>query len=226
MLVAIPDVLTKEQVTLARQKLDTAQWIDGKTTAGHQAIRTKNNQQLPVDNPVAREVGDLILAALGRNPLFMSAALPLRVLPPMFNRYAGGEHFGMHIDNAIRAVPGTPHQIRSDLSATVFFSQPDEYDGGELMVEGNFGRQSVKLPAGHMVLYPASSVHLVTPVTRGARVSSFFWVQSMIREDAKRTLLFDLDTAIQRLVRDQPEHPSAVQMTGVYHNLVRMWAEL
>ncbi len=182
--------------------------------------------QLPEDSPVARELGGAILDALGQNALFVSAALPSRVFPPLFNRYAGGQSFGTHVDNAVRQVTGTPHRIRTDLSATLFFSHPEEYDGGELVVEDTYGTHSVKLPAGHMVVYPATSLHHVTPVTSGARVSSFFWIQSMIRDDGQRTMLFDLDMAIQRLNGDVPDHPSAVQFTGIYHNLMRQWAEL
>jgi PKHD-type hydroxylase len=226
MLLQVPDVLNAEQVARARQLLDQAEWIDGKVTAGHQSSRTKDNLQLPEDSPAARELGQMVLAALQRNPLFISAALPLQVFPPLFNRYSGGQSFGTHVDNAIRQVPGTPHRIRTDLSATLFFVNPDEYDGGELVVEDTYGVQSIKLPAGHMVLYPSTSLHHVRPVTRGARVCSFFWIQSMIRSDGDRTLLFDLDTAIQRLTHDQPDHPSAVQLTGLYHNLLRRWAEL
>ena len=168
----------------------------------------------------------MILGALQRNSLFMAAALPLRVFPPLFNRYEGGQSFGTHVDNAIRQVTGTPHRIRTDLSATLFFSAPDEYDGGELIVEDTYGVHKVKLPAGHMVLYPSTSLHHVRPVTRGARIASFFWIQSMVRDDGQRTLLFDLDMAIQRLDQDMPDHPAAVQLTGVYHNLLRRWAEV
>ena len=226
MLLAIPDVLTPSQVTQARQLLDGSSWIDGRVTAGHQSSRSKDNMQLPEDSPVARELGGAILDALGQNALFVSAALPSRVFPPLFNRYAGGQSFGTHVDNAVRQVTGTPHRIRTDLSATLFFSHPEEYDGGELVVEDTYGTHSVKLPAGHMVVYPATSLHHVTPVTSGARVSSFFWIQSMIRDDGQRTMLFDLDMAIQRLNGDVPDHPSAVQFTGIYHNLMRQWAEL
>ncbi len=226
MLLSIPDVLTAEQVSHARQVLDRAAWVDGKVTAGHQSARAKDNQQLPEDSPEARELGQMVLSALQRHPLFITAALPLQVFPPLFNRYQGGQSFGTHVDNAIRQVPGTPHRIRTDLSATLFFSGPDEYDGGELMVEDTYGVHSVKLPAGHLVLYPSTSLHHVRPVTRGARVSSFFWIQSMIRDDGERTLLFDLDAAIQSVDRDLPDHPSAVQLTGIYHNLLRRWAEM
>jgi PKHD-type hydroxylase len=226
MLLQVPDVFTSEQVAHARRLFDDAPWIDGRVTAGPQSARAKQNLQLPEDSAQARELGDMVLAALQRNPLFMSAALPLKVFPPLFNRYAGGDSFGSHVDNAIRQVPGTPHRVRTDLSATLFFVEPDEYDGGDLVVEDTYGVHSVKLPAGHLVLYPATSLHHVTPVTRGARVASFFWIQSLIRDDGQRTLLFDMDTAIQRLARTVPDHPSTVQLTGVYHNLLRQWAEL
>jgi PKHD-type hydroxylase len=182
--------------------------------------------QLPEDSAAARELGEMVLAALGQNALFISAALPRRVFPPLFNKYAGGQSFGTHVDNAIRQVSGTGHRIRTDLSATLFLANPGEYEGGELMVEDTYGSHSVKLPAGHMILYPATSLHHVRPVTKGARMASFFWVESMVRDDGQRTLLFDLDTAIQRLNFDNRDHPSAVQLTGVYHNLLRRWAEV
>lgn len=223
MILPIPDLLTSEQVAQARTILDQTEWVDGRVTAGHQSARTKDNLQLPEDHPAARQLGEMILSALGQNALFISAALPSRVFPPLFNRYQGGQSFGTHVDNAIRQVTGTGHRIRTDLSATLFFAHPDEYDGGELIVEDTYGTHSVKLPAGHLILYPATSLHHVTPVTRGTRTSSFFWIQSMVRDDGQRTLLFDLDTAIQRLERD---HPAAVQLTGVYHNLLRRWAEV
>jgi PKHD-type hydroxylase len=226
MVLQIPDVLNAEQVAQARRLLDSADWVDGRVTAGLQSARVKDNLQLPEDHPVARQLGEVILASLGRNPLFVSAALPLRVFPPLFNYYRGGQSFGNHVDNAIRQARTTGATVRTDLSATLFLTDPDEYDGGELMVEDTYGVHSVKLPSGHMVLYPASSLHKVTPVTRGARVSSFFWIQSMLRDDGKRTLLFDLDTAIQRLTLDLPDHPAAVQLTSVYHNLLRRWAEV
>ena len=225
MMTPIADVLTPVQVAQARQILDQAAWVDGRVTAGHQSGRVKDNMQLPEDSAAARQLGDMILSALGQNPLFITAALPLRVFPPLFNRYEGGQSFGTHVDSAIRQVTGTAHRIRTDLSATLFFSAPDEYDGGELIVEDIYGTHSVKLPAGHMILYPSTSLHHVRPVTRGARVSSFFWIQSMIRDDGERSLLFDLDLAIQRLNREAPEHPASVQFTGVYHNLLRRWAD-
>ena len=226
MLLQIPDVLTAEQVAHARDLLDTANWVDGRVTAGHQSTQVKDNMQLPEDHPVGRELGDMILEALQRNALFISAALPLRVFPPLFNRYRGGQSFGNHVDNAIRQISGTHLRIRTDLSATLFLGEPAEYDGGELVVEDTYGVHSVKLPSGHMVLYPSTSLHHVRPVTRGARVASFFWIQSMLRDDGDRTLLFDLDTAIQRLTVDMADHPAAVQLTAVYHNLLRRWADL
>jgi PKHD-type hydroxylase len=226
MLLRIPDVLTPAQVAEARTILGNAEWVDGRVTAGHQSSKAKDNMQIPEGHPAAQQLGQMIVSALGQNPLFLSAALPLRVFPPLFNRYTGGQSFGTHVDNAIRQVTGTPHRIRTDLSATLFFAAPDEYEGGELCVEDTYGTQAVKLPPGHMLLYPATSLHHVRPVTRGGRVCSFFWIQSMIRDDGHRSLLFDLDTAIQRLSGDHPDHPSAVQLTGVYHNLLRQWAEL
>ncbi len=226
MLLQIPNVLTSEQVAECRRMLEQAEWVDGRVTAGHQSARAKDNMQLPEGHPAARQLGDMILSALERSPLFMSAALPLRVFPPLFNRYEGGQSFGNHVDNAIRQVTNTPHRVRTDLSATLFLAAPEEYEGGELLVEDTYGLHRVKLPAGHLILYPASSLHRVQPVTRGSRLASFFWVQSMVRDDGERTLLFDLDTAIQRLSVDAPEHPSVVQLTSVYHNLLRRWADV
>ncbi|MBX5496200.1 MAG: Fe2+-dependent dioxygenase [Bryobacteraceae bacterium] len=226
MLLQIPDVLSPEEVAECRKALDAAEWVDGRVTAGYQSAKAKNNEQLPEDHPIARQIGDLILRALERNPMFMAAALPSKVFPPLFNRYRGGQSFGTHVDNAIRQVNGTPHRVRTDLSATLFFADPSEYDGGELVIEDTYGVHTVKLPAGHMVLYPSTSLHHVRPVTRGARVCSFFWIQSMVRDDGKRTLLFDLDLAVQRLSEDVPDHAAIVQLTGVYHNLLRRWAEV
>ena len=226
MLLAIPNVLTPAQVAEARATLEAAEWVDGKATAGHQGARVKDNLQLPVDSPVAREVGKTILQAIGKNPLFMSAALPLHILPPMFNRYSGGQTFGNHVDGSIRTIPGTGHRLRTDLSCTLFFAEPTEYDGGELIIEDTYGSKSVKLPAGHMILYPSTSLHQVTPVTRGTRLCSFFWLQSMIRDGGQRRLLFEMDVAIQRLGAENATHPSVVQLTGVYHNLLRQWAEM
>src|SRR5687767_7944886 len=226
MLLQIADVLTRDQVAEARQLLEAADWVDGRITAGHQSARAKDNMQLPEDHPTSRQLGDMILAALQRNPLFISAALPLRVFPPLFNRYQGGQSFGNHVDNAIRQLPGSALRIRTDLSATLFLSEPSAYDGGELMVEDTYGVHSVKLPAGHLVLYPSTSLHNVRPVTRGARIASFFWIQSMIRDDGQRTLLFDLDNAIRRVAGEIPESPAPVELTAVYHNLLRRWAEM
>jgi PKHD-type hydroxylase len=225
MLLTIPDVLTADQVLRARHILNDAEWVDGRVTAGHQSGRVKDNLQLPEGSPAARDLGAMILEALEQNPLFLSAALPAKVFPPLFNRYQGGQSFGTHVDNAIRQVAGTPHRIRTDLSATLFFTGPDEYDGGELVVEDTYGAHQVKLPAGHMILYPATSLHHVRPVARGARIASFFWIQSMVRDDGQRTLLFDLDIAIQRLNDPAEGHP-AVQLTGIYHNLLRRWADV
>jgi PKHD-type hydroxylase len=225
-LLEIPGVLAAEQVATARQMLDAAAWVDGRVTAGHQSARAKENMQLPEDHPTSRQLGDMILAALQRNSLFISAALPLRVFPPLFNRYQGGQSFANHVDNAIRQLPGSGMRIRTDLSATLFLAEPEEYDGGELMVEDTYGVHSVKLPAGHMVLYPSTSLHNVRPVTRGARIASFFWIQSMVRDDGERTLLFDLDSAIQRVAGEIPNSPAPVQLTAVYHNLLRRWADM
>ena len=228
MLLAIPDVLTPEQVAHARGLLDHADWADGRITAGYQSAQAKDNAQLPEQSPVARELGQMILDALSRNDTFFSAALPKRIYPPLFNRYSGGQSFGHHVDNAVRydRSRGGAEAIRTDLSATLFFSDPEEYDGGELVIEDTYGTQRVKLPAGSMVLYPGTSLHKVTPVTRGARVASFFWMQSMVRDDGHRRLLFDMDLSIRRLTRDLEAHPSLVQLTGVYHNLLRQWAEV
>lgn len=231
MLVAIEKVLTEEQVTHARAKLAQAEWVDGRVTAGYQAQEVKRNAQVREGSAIAAELGELVLAGLARSPRFMAAALPLRVFPPMFNSYAGGQTFGTHVDTAIRQLTTTGQRIRTDLSATLFLTRPEDYDGGELVVEDSYGEKRVKLAAGDMVLYPATSLHRVEPVTRGNRVSSFFWIQSMIRQDAHRSLLFDLDTSIQRLATG--EHAtvaavkeSAVQLIGVYHNLLRQWAEM
>jgi PKHD-type hydroxylase len=229
MLLRIPGVLSVEAARRAFERLEGAgdAWVDGRATAGHQGARVKNNLQVAEDAPIARELGAMVLGALERNPLFISAALPKQVYPPMFNRYeaAQGMRFGSHVDGAVRLVPGTASKIRTDLSATLFLTDPGSYDGGELTIEDTYGVQGVKLPPGDLVLYPATSLHRVEPVTRGHRVSCFFWVQSMVRDDARRTLLFDLDMAIVRLTRDAPGHEALVSLTGSYHNLLRMWAE-
>ncbi len=226
MLLPIPEVLNSEELCRARRLLDGADWVDGRVTAGHQSARAKDNMQIPEDHPAARELGELVLESLGRSTLFISAALPAKVFPPLFNRYQGGQAFGTHVDNAIRQVSATGHRVRTDLSATLFFTEPGDYDGGELVVEDTYGTHAVKLPAGHLILYPATSLHHVTPVTRGTRTCSFFWIQSMVRDDGARTLLFDLDMGVQRISQDAPNHPAAVQLTGVYHNLLRRWAEV
>jgi PKHD-type hydroxylase len=226
MILELPHVLTSAQLAEARKILDAAEWVDGKGTAGHQAAQAKHNVQIPPGHPAARQVGETIVQALGQNPLFLSAALPRHILPPMFNRYSGGQQFGTHVDGAIRPIPGTPHRIRTDLSGTLFFAGPDEYDGGELVIQDTYGAKSVKLPAGHMILYPSTSLHHVTPVTRGARLCSFFWIQSLVRDDGHRSLLFEMDVAIQRLAVQLPGQPPIVSLTGVYHNLLRQWAEI
>lgn len=225
MLYHIPAVLKPDQVAECRKLLDRAEWIDGRASAGFMAERVKNNQEVSLAHPAARQVGEAILGALAANPLFIALALPLRTSPPFFNRYQGGETYGTHIDNALITAPGAPGPVRGDLAATLFLTAPDAYDGGELVIEDVFGAQRVKLPPGDMVLYPASSLHRVLPVTRGARVSSFFWIQSMVREDAKRALLVDIDRARSEVNRALPSGPAAVQLLGIYHNLLRMWAE-
>ncbi len=226
MLLAIPDVLTDSEIERARNLLFEAEWVDGRVTAGHQSARTKDNLQIPENHPVARELGTTIITALQRSSLFVSAALPLRVFPPLFNRYEAGQSFGNHVDNAVRQVPGTPHRIRTDLSATLFMTGPEEYDGGELVVEDTYGVHQVKLPPGHLILYPATSLHHVRPVTRGVRLASFFWIQSMVRDDGERTLLFDLDRAIQSIDVALGGHPVTLELTNVFHNLLRRWADL
>lgn len=226
MLLVIPAVLNPVEVAACVTALDAATWGDGRVTAGLQSAPVKNNAQLAEGSPVARDWGDRVLDALGRSDLFVAAALPLRTFPPLFNRYAGGQSFGTHIDNAIRPVRGTSIKLRTDLSATLFLSDPASYDGGELVVEGAAGAQAIKLPAGSLVLYPASSLHYVTPVTRGVRLASFFWVQSMVRDDGARDLLFDLDRIIQRLAAERGiGDGEVVSLTGIYHNLVRRWAD-
>ncbi|HEX6993267.1 MAG TPA: Fe2+-dependent dioxygenase [Gammaproteobacteria bacterium] len=226
MMVKIPDVLTAEQIEHCRRSLlERGRWEDGRATAGHLAIRAKRNQQLEPDDPVGTEIGNLILDALAANPLFLSAALPLKVLPPRFNRYENGGEYGLHVDGAVLSVPGTPHRVRTDVSATLFLSSPEDYDGGELVIEDTYGTQRVKLPAGHLALYPGTSLHRVTPVTRGVRLASFFWIQSLVREDAQRALLFELDSAIQELTARHPDAPQLERLAGVYHNLVRRWSD-
>jgi PKHD-type hydroxylase len=229
MLICVPSVLSKTDVAEFRGIMDSNAWEDGRSTAGAASALVKRNEQLPPDSEVARQLGNRVLSALSASPRFISAAIPLRIFPPLFNRYAAadGHHFGLHVDNAVRGDHLTGLRIRTDLSVTLFLAEPDEYDGGELVIEDLYGSHEVKLPAGDLVLYPASSLHLVTPVTRGARVASFFWLQSMVRDAHARSLIFDLDTAIQALVerlgRDDPE---TVKLTGIYHNLIRHWAEV
>ena len=226
MLIAVPDVLDADAVKRLRTMIDGADWIDGNATSGSQSALAKHNAQLPEDSVAAREGGAMVLDALAASPRFVAAALPLKVFPPLFNRYSGGQAFGAHVDSAIRIKRGSDFRIRSDLSATLFLEEPDQYDGGDLVIETNFGEQRVKLPTGHMVVYPASSVHRVTPVTRGVRTASFFWIQSMVRDDAARALLFDLDQGIQGIsAKMGPSHRETVRLTGVYHNLLRRWAE-
>ncbi|RZJ02315.1 MAG: Fe2+-dependent dioxygenase [Rubrivivax sp.] len=225
MMLKIPDLLTADQVRQCRQVLDQAAWSDGRLTAGPLAARTKNNLQVAASDKACAQVANFILDVLGQNMTFIAAALPLKVLPPTFNRYEGGGNYGNHVDNAIRNLPGTPHKVRTDISVTVFLTDPAEYEGGELLVEDTYGAHSVKLPAGHMVIYPGTSLHRVAPVTRGARVSAFFWVQSMVRDDTRRALLLELDKAIQALAPKLPDDPAVVQLTGVYHNLLRQWSE-
>lgn len=226
MLIQIPNVLSLDELNHCRTLLEQADWIDGKVTAGHQSAQAKHNLQLPEQSATAQELGGIIIEALNKNPLFIAAALPKQIFPPLFNCYQHGGSFGVHVDNAIRKLPNSTQSIRTDLSATLFFTNPNEYDGGELIIEDTYGAQSIKLPAGHLILYPSTSLHKVTPVTSGARVASFFWLQSLIREDAQRSILFDLDQSIQKLNQDTPNHPSIIQLTGVYHNLLRQWAEV
>jgi PKHD-type hydroxylase len=227
MLVCVPEVLSKAEVAGFREAMDAAAWEDGRSTAGSQSAMVKKNEQLPPNGDLARKLGERVIKALTANPLFISAAVPRHIFPPLFNRYGIGQHFGVHVDNAVRGDPLTGLRIRTDLSVTLFLSEPDEYDGGELIVEDYYGSQQVKLPAGHLVLYPATSLHTVTPITRGLRVASFFWLQSMIRDDRARSMIFDLDTAIQGLVeRLGRNDPEIVRLSGLYHNLIRYWAEL
>lgn len=225
MLLHVPAVLDAQSVRRIVSRLDAAEgdWVDGRATAGHQGAAVKHNQQIAEHSPTSIELGDVVLSALERNPLFISGALPNRVYPPLFNRYSGGMQFGGHVDGAVRIHPGSGDKIRTDLSATLFLTPPDSYDGGALLIEDTFGVHSVKLPAGDLIVYPATSVHRVEPVTRGTRVGCFFWIQSLVRDDGQRTILFDLDRAIQRLEATGADAASRVQLTGCYHNLVRRW---
>jgi PKHD-type hydroxylase len=226
MLLKITGVLSAEELTAVRARLAAGSWADGRLTAGFRSAQVKSNLQLPQSDPAAREAGERVLRALERSSVFVSAALPHHVYPPLFNRYQPGMGFGTHVDNAVRQIPGTPHRLRTDVSATLFLSAPSEYDGGELVVEDSYGTHSVKLAAGDLVLYPASSLHRVEPVTRGLREAAFFWIQSMVRDDGARTLLFDLDTAIRALTAAEADAASLLRLTACYHNLIRRWAEL
>lgn len=225
MIQVISDVLTPDELKRFRELLGQAQWQDGRATAGHVAVRAKANEQLSHDDPLGQQLSEFLLERLGKISHFIAAALPLKVLPPRFNRYTGGGSYGDHIDNAIFSVPGAGARIRGDLSSTLFLSDPDDYDGGELIIQGEFARHQFKLPAGQMILYPASTFHQVTPVTRGARLAAFFWTQSLVREHSRRALLFELDNTIQALVQDSPEQPAVARLTGLYHNLLREWSQ-
>jgi PKHD-type hydroxylase len=226
MILHVPNVLNGEQVARCRERITQSKWVDGRVTAGPLSAPVKDNLQLPEESSEARELGDMIIAVLERHPLFISAALPGRVFPPIFNRYDAGMSMGTHLDNSVRQIPGTPFRVRTDISATLFLSQPDEYDGGELVIDDVYGAHAVKLPAGEMVLYPATSLHRVTPVTRGTRLASIFWVQSMVRDDSHRRLLFDLDMAINQVNQALPNHTAVVALTNCYHNLLRRDAEV
>ena len=225
MMLRIPALLSPGEVRECRQAMEATDWQDGKLTAGHLAAQVKSNLQLPIDSPLAQKMGNLILDKLGKNPLYLSAALPVRVLPPRFNRYEGGGTYGNHIDNALFVIPGTAIKVRTDVSTTVFLSEPEEYEGGELIVEDTFGHQSIKLAAGDAIIYPGTSLHRVNPVTQGTRYASFFWTQSLVKSDEQRRMLFDLDQSIQQLTMDCPDHPKLSALSGTYHNLLRMWSE-
>ncbi|MCB4805566.1 PKHD-type hydroxylase [Methylobacterium brachiatum] len=227
MIVHIRGVLTPEEIAHCRARLEAGDWVDGRVTAGAQAARAKRNLQIPEDAPVARELGELILRALGRSGPFNAAALPYRVLPPLFNRYDVGMGFGAHVDGAVRMIPRAGIRMRADVSSTLFLTDPADYDGGELVIEDTFGAHAVKLPAGDMIVYPATSLHRVEPITRGSRWSAFFWSQSMIKDDGQRALLYDLDRGITGVRAElTDDHPSAIALTSTYHNLLRRWAEL
>ena len=226
MMLHIPNVLTREQVAAMRAAIDAADWVDGRATVGSQGAQVKRNRQLPESSPVALEQGRIVQQALLASPLFFAAALPLRIVPPLFNRYSGGETYGLHVDGSVRNVPGSPLRLRTDVSSTLFLCDPEDYDGGELVVVDTYGTHEVKLPAGDLILYPSTSLHRVEPVTRGERVCSFFWTQSMVRDDARRAMLFDMDQAIQQLRTRLGETPETVTLTGQYHNLLRMWTEV
>jgi PKHD-type hydroxylase len=226
MLIHIPEILTKTQVAVFRQKLAQADWVDGRATVGEQGAHVKRNRQIAVDSPIARELGEIVLNALYGSPIFMSAALPLRTVPPLFNSYEGGEHYGFHVDGAIRLVPGSTLSLRTDISSTLFLTEPDEYEGGELVVQDMYGNHEVKLPAGDLILYPSCSLHKVEPVTWGTRVCSFFWTQSMVKHDWQRSMLYELDANIQALRQKIGDSEEVLGLTGHYHNLLRQWSEL
>ncbi len=227
MIVTIPDLITPEELAYMRQVLEGTEWVDGRVTAGSQAVKVKNNLQLPIESQPAQELGQIVLRALARSPVFTSAALPLRILPPMFNRYDVGMTFGAHVDGSIRALPGTGQRLRTDVSSTLFLTPPEDYDGGELIIHDTYGAHSVKLPAGHLVVYPATSMHSVTPVTRGSRWGSFFWTQSMVKDDWQRTMLYDLDRSIIRVREEMEDDDEAVVgLTAHYHNLLRHWSDV
>ena len=225
MLLHIPAVLAPDQITRLRAALSTAEWVDGRETVGAQGAKVKRNRQLPDASPLRRQLGRVVLDALAKHPLYHAAALPLRTLAPRFNRYEGGGEYGFHVDGAVMALNGEGAQIRSDVSYTLFLNDPHEYDGGELIVSDTYGEHEVKLPAGDAIVYPSSSLHRVAPVVRGARIASFFWIQSMVRDDGKRRLLLELDASIQRLTSGGADAEAVLQLTGVYHNLLRRWAE-
>jgi PKHD-type hydroxylase len=235
MLLHVPDILTPEQITDFRRKLDAADWTDGRETVGSQGAQVKRNLQLPETSSLRKELGEEVLSALAKNPLYHAATLPARTLAPRFNRYEGGGHYGFHVDGAVMSLPassasggGHPQDaghLRSDISCTLFLSEPDEYDGGELLINDTYGEHEVKLPAGHLIIYPSSSLHQVEPVTRGTRLACFFWVQSLIRDEGQRQLLFGLDTSIQTLTAENANRVAILQLTGTYHNLLRRWAE-
>lgn len=225
MLLHIPNILTAEQVSQIAGALEAADWTDGRETVGAQGAQVKRNQQLPDGSLLRRQLGQQVQSALAKHPLFHAATLPLRILPPRFNRYVDGGQYGFHVDGAVMALPGADGQLRSDISCTLFLNQPEDYDGGELSISDTYGEHEVKLPAGDLIVYPSSSLHRVTPVTRGARLASFFWVQSLVRDDSQRRLLFELDTSIQTLTQTGADASALLQLTGIYHNLLRQWAQ-
>ena len=226
MLIEIPALFSASEVDATVATLLDQPWVDGKVTAGQRSAMAKNNRQLTEDSPMALRIGEQILARLSDNALFMSAALPKRIYPPLFNRYSGGEAFDWHIDNAIRGIKGVRERVRTDISATLFLADPASYDGGELVIRDTFGEHAVKLPAGHLLIYPGSSLHKINPVTRGERIASFFWIESLVREDSQRQLLLDMDVAIQTLTAQDADHHALLQLNGAYHNLLRRWSDV